>query len=111
MILITIKNNDFYDRKIPVTVLSSATNSTDLDKETSSDDIASGRELDSDDPLTRNPPSGSSVVSNESSSADEAIREVISPNHRDTGGIQAIAFDEHDSPDVSLVLLNNLIFC
>ncbi|XP_053595790.1 uncharacterized protein LOC103575564 isoform X1 [Microplitis demolitor] len=88
--------------QIPVTVLSSATNSTDLDKETSSDDIASGRELDSDDPLTRNPPSGSSVVSNESSSADEAIREVISPNHRDTGGIQAIAFDEHDSPDVSL---------
>ncbi|XP_057328768.1 uncharacterized protein LOC130669739 [Microplitis mediator] len=88
--------------QIPVTVLSSATNSTDLDKETSSDDIASGRELDSDDPLTRNPASGSSVVSNESSSADEAIREVISPNHRDTGGIQAIAFDEHDSPDVSL---------
>ncbi|KAG8041885.1 hypothetical protein G9C98_007189 [Cotesia typhae] len=78
----------------------SATNSTDLDKETSSDDIASGRELDSDDPLTRNPASGSSVLSNESSSVDEAIRDVISPNRR--SGIQAIAFDEHDSPDVSL---------
>ncbi|XP_044576396.1 uncharacterized protein LOC123259773 isoform X2 [Cotesia glomerata] len=86
--------------QIPVTILSSATNSTDLDKETSSDDIASGRELDSDDPLTRNPASGSSVLSNESSSVDEAIRDVISPNRK--SGIQAIAFDEHDSPDVSL---------
>lgn len=74
-----------------------------MDKETSSDDIASGRELDSDDPLTRNPASGSSVLSNESSSVDEAIRDVISPNRR--SGIQAIAFDEHDSPDVSLVII------
>ncbi|XP_034942681.1 uncharacterized protein [Chelonus insularis] len=86
--------------QISANVLSSATNSTDLEKETSSEDVPSSREIDSDDSRTHNPPSGSSAASNESGSIDEALNKVATP--RQTGGIQAIAFDDRDEPDISL---------
>lgn len=93
---------------MPVNILSSVTtDSTDIEKETtSSDDVTSGREIDSDDHPAQDPPSGSSVISIESNSVDEVTREVVSPTR--SSGIKAIAFDEVDSPDISLVRRYNM---
>ncbi|KAK0177770.1 hypothetical protein PV328_001784 [Microctonus aethiopoides] len=92
--------------QMPVNILSSTTtDSTDIDKETSLDDIPSGREVDSDDPPVHDPPSSSSVISNDSNSIDEVTREVVSS--RRSSGMKPIAFDEIDGPNISLAFDRN----
>lgn len=79
-----------------------SSDSVDLEKDTSSDDVQIGGENYNVEKNNKSlPDSSSSVVSNETNSTESMTR--IIENSTNDNDEKSFNFDEHDSPDASLV--------